>query len=156
MAKNNAPKLPDFFGESVKTDDVPAATAASAQAKVSPGKVIYSKELTFKGGSHSSPLKIIPVDKAKDMASRLPEVPKSPSNHFANFLKACKGEEKCRSSFEVAGPLCQTMALGVLAQRLNTKLVFNKKKKKITNSKIGNALLAGPPPRKGWEQYYKM
>ncbi len=154
--KNNAPKLPDFFGEAVKTDDVPAATAASTQAKVSPGKVIYSKELTFKGGSHSSPLKIIPVEKAKDMASSLPEVPKSPSNHFANFLKACKGEEKCRSSFEVAGPLCQTMALGVLVQRLNTKLVFDSTTKQITNNKIGNELLAGPPPRKGWEQYYKM
>jgi hypothetical protein len=48
------------------------------------------------------------------------------------------------------------MALGVLAQRLNTKLIFDSKKKQITNSKIGNELLVGPPPRKGWEQYYKL
>jgi hypothetical protein len=86
----------------------------------------------------------------------LPEVPKTTSNHFANFLKACKGEEKCRSSFDVAGPLCQVMALGVLAQRLNTKLFFDSRKKQITNSKAGNELLVGPPPRKGWEQFYKM
>ena len=151
---NNQPKLPSYFGGMVKTDNIPAATAASTQAKIPPGKVIYSKELTFKGGSHGSTLQIIPEDKAKDMASKLPVVPKSPSNHFENFLKSCKGEETCRSSFAVAGPLCQVMALGVLAQRLNTKLKFDSKTKQITNSKVGNQLLVGPPPRKGWEQFY--
>ena len=29
-------------------------------------------------------------------------------------------------------------------------------KKKITNHKLANELLAGVPPRKGWEQYYKL
>jgi hypothetical protein len=48
------------------------------------------------------------------------------------------------------------MALGVLAQRLNKKLVFDKDKKQITSSKTGNELLVGPPPRKGWEQFYKL
>jgi hypothetical protein len=48
------------------------------------------------------------------------------------------------------------MALGVLAQRLNTKLIFDRDKKQIINSSIGNSLLVGPPPRKGWEQYYTM
>ena len=153
---NNRPTLPDYFGEYVRAKNIPPPTAGAANTKRYPGKVIYSKELTFKGGSHASPLTIIPEDKAKDMASRLPFVPESPSNHFANFLKACKGEEKCRSSFDIAGPLCQVMALGVLAQRLNTRLVFDANKKQITNNNVGNELLVGPPPRKGWEQYYKM
>jgi hypothetical protein len=146
--------LPDFYGEPIRAKNIPPPTAGNI--KRYPGKVIYGKDLTFKGGSHGSALEIIPVDKAKDMASSLPVVPESPSNHFANFLKACKGEEKCRSSFDIAGPLSQVMALGVLAQRLNTKLIFNSRTNKITNSKVGNELLYGPPPRKGWEQYYKM
>ncbi|MFM2232920.1 MAG: hypothetical protein RJB31_1621, partial [Bacteroidota bacterium] len=153
---NNQPKLPDGYGEPVRAKDIPPPTSGNINTKRYPGKIIYSKELIFKGGSHSAPLAIIPESKAKDMASMLPDVPLSPSTHFANFLKACKGEEKCRSSFDIAGPLCQVMALGVLAQRLNTKLVFDKKKKQITNSKIGNELLVGPPPRKGWEQYYQL
>ena len=153
---NNQPKLPEGYGEPVRAKDIPPPTSGNINSKRYPGKIIYSKELVFKGGSHSAPLAIIPETKAKDMASMLPEVPLSPSTHFANFLKACKGEEKCRSSFDIAGPLCQVMALGVLAQRLNTKLIFDKKTKQITNSKIGNELLVGPPPRKGWEQYYKM
>jgi hypothetical protein len=48
------------------------------------------------------------------------------------------------------------MALGVLAQRLNTRLEFDHHKKQITNNSVGNELLVGPPPRKGWEQFYRM
>ena len=118
--------------------------------------MIYGEGLTFKGGSHGATLRIIPEDKAKDMESKLPQVPKSPSNHFANFLKSAKGEEKCRSNFAVAGPLCQAMAIGVIAQRVNAKLSFDRAAKQITNHKLANELLAGVPPRKGWEQYYKM
>ena len=75
---------------------------------------------------------------------------------FANFLLACQGEERCRSSFAVAGPLCQVMALGVIAQRLNTTLTFDPVARKITNNKAANELLADVPPRKGWAQYYKL
>jgi hypothetical protein len=153
---NNQPKMPEGYGEPVRAKDIPPPTSGNINTKRYPGKIIYSKELIFKGGSHSAPLEIIPADKAMDMKSMLPFVPTTPSTHFANFLKACKGEEKCRSSFDIAGPLCQVMALGVLAQRLNTKLIFDSKKNKITNSKLGNELLVGPPPRKGWEQYYKL
>lgn len=154
---NNLPLLPDQFGEAVVDPNIPPPTAGSIDTKKNPpGKVIYGEDLTFKGGSHGSILKIIPESKAKDIASKLPDVPKSPSNHFANFLLACKGEETCRSSFAVAGPLSQMMALGVIAQRTNSKLVFDKATNQITNDKIANALLVGPPPRKEWEQFYKL
>ena len=88
------------------------------------------------------------------MASKLPVVPVSPSNHYANFLKACKGEEKCRSSFDIAGPLSQVFNLGVIAQRLNTKILFDRETQRITNNPLANFLLAGATPRKEWEQYY--
>jgi hypothetical protein len=39
---------------------------------------------------------------------------------------------------------------------LNTTLKFDRKSKKITNNKLANQLLVGAPPRKGWEQYYKI
>ena len=154
----NFPELPKGFGQSVATEGVPppGGGATAAADKLSPGKEIYSDELTFKGGSHGSTLSIIPEERAKDMAAKLPAVPKSPSNHFKNFLLACKGQEICRSRFEVAGPLSQVLALGVIAQRLNAQLAFDPATRQITNDKVANALLAGPPPRKGWEQYYKV
>ncbi|MGE8291098.1 MAG: Gfo/Idh/MocA family oxidoreductase [Sphingobacterium sp.] len=154
---NNLPPIPEGYGVSGLDPNIPAPSTGKLEpAKLNPGKIIYGKDLTFKGGSHASILQIIPETKAKEIESRLPEVPKSPSNHYANFLKACKGEEKTRSAFEIAGPLSQVFCLGVIAQRLNAKLIFDPQKKEISNDKFANALLAGPPPARGWEQYYKM
>ncbi len=154
---NNIPQVPAGYGELEVDPNIPPASNGAVQpAKLGAGKIIYSKELTFKGGSHGSTLTIIPEEKAKEMASKLPDVPKSPSNHFENFLKACKGEEKCRSSFDIAGPLSQVFTLGTLAQRLNTKLEFDRKNKKITNNELANQLLVGQAPRRGWEEFYKL
>lgn len=153
----NLPPLPDEFGNAVEANDVPPPSAGTIEPKKNPpGKIIYGEGLTFKGGSHGSTLEIIPEEKAKEMADKLPVVPESPSNHFANFLLSCKGQEKCRSSFAVAGPLSQVMMLGVIAQRLNTKIEFDRNTNQITNNKIANDLLVGPSPRKGWEEYYKL
>jgi predicted dehydrogenase len=154
---NNVPAVPEGYGVSQLDPNIPPPSTGKIQpAKLNPGKIIYSRELTFKGGSHGSTLSIIPEDKAKDMESKLPEVPKSPSNHFANFLLACKGQEKTRSPFEVSAPLSQVFSLGVLSQWLNVQLIFDRDKKQITNNKKANELLVGPPPRKGWEDYYKV
>jgi predicted dehydrogenase len=154
---DNIPTVPKGYGVSEIDPNVPPPSDGKLKpAKLNPGKIIYGKDLTFKGGSHGSTLSIIPEDKAKDMESSLPEVPKSTSDHFANFLLSCKGEEKCRSSFDVAGPLSQVFNLGVLAQRLNTKIIFDRETKQITNNPLANVLLKGAQPRKGWEEYYKL
>lgn len=151
---NNIPPVPTNYGTTALDPNIPAASNGKIQpAKFNPGKIIYGKELTFKGGSHGTSLSIL-GDAAKDL--KLPEVQKSPSNHYANFLKGCMGQEQTRSRFEIAGPLSQVFALGVLAQRLNAKLKFDRNTKQITNNALANKLLAGPEPRKGWEQYYKI
>lgn len=154
---DNLPPIPAGYGVSGLDPNIPPpSTGAIKPAKLNPGKIIYSKDLTFKGGSHASTLSVIPEEKAKEMAGKLPEVQKTPSNHYANFLLACKGQEKARSSFDIAGPLSQVFCLGVLAQWTGRKIEFDREKKIITNDKKANQLLVGPPPRKGWEQYYKV
>jgi len=154
---NNIPQVPEGFGTTELDPNIPPTSVGKVQpAKLNPGKEIYSKDLIFKGGSHGSTLSIIPAEKAKEMESKLPVVPVSPSNHYANFLKAVKGEEKTRSPFEIAGPLSQVFNLGVLAQQLNTKIVFDRETKQVTNNKLANQMLVGAPPRKGWEQFYKL
>jgi predicted dehydrogenase len=154
--QKNLPPLPDNFGEAPFDPNIPPPSNASGSNVKTPpvGKVIYGEGLTFKGGSHGATLRVIPEARERDL--KLPLVPKSSSNHFKNFLLAVKGQEKCRSSFAVAGPLCQSMALGVIAQRVNAKLEFDVASKQITNHKVANELLVGPPPRKGWEQFYEV
>jgi hypothetical protein len=102
------------------------------------------------------PLEIIPKERAIEMEASLPQVPETTSDHYANFLLACMGKEKSRSSFDVAGPLSQVFNLGVLAQRLNIKLSFDRETKQITNNPLANMLLTDAQPRKGWEEYYKL
>ncbi|KAA6349745.1 Inositol 2-dehydrogenase [termite gut metagenome] len=155
---DNQPPIPAGYGVSEADPNVPTTNMAgeTKPVQLNPGKIIYSKDLIFKGGSHGSTLSIIPPEKAQEMASKLPEVPKSSSNHFANFLLACSGVEKTRSPFEIHGPLSQVFSLGVIAQRLNTTLYFDSRTKQITNNEFANALLAGTPPRKGWEDLYRL
>ncbi len=154
---DNLPQVPEGFGTTELDPDIPPTSVGKVQpVKLNPGKEIYSRDLIFKGGTHGAVLSIIPEEKAKEMEPKLPDVPQSPSNHYANFLKGVKGEENTRSPFEIAGPLSQVFNLGVLAQQLNTKLVFDRGKKQITNSKIADEMLIGMSPRKGWEQFYKL
>lgn len=157
----NLPPFPEGYDSvtaSVDNTIPPPGGASAAPARQSrrpqSGKIIYSKELTFKGGTHSAPLFIIPEAKAKEMASKLPVVPKSPSDHYVNFLKACLGEEKTRSPFQTFAPLAQIFSLGIIAIRRNKKLIFNRETKEITNDRFANSLLTDRPPRKGWESYY--
>ncbi|MDR1666885.1 MAG: Gfo/Idh/MocA family oxidoreductase [Bacteroidales bacterium] len=153
----NIPAVPEGYGTLALDPNIPPVAGGKIQpSKLPPGKIIYSKELTFKGGSHGSTLSIIPEEKAKAMESKLPEVPQTTSNHYANFLLACQGREKTRSPFEINGVLSQVFSLGVMAQRLNTKILFDRTTKTITNNAFANAWLTQAPPRKGWEEYYKL
>ncbi len=154
---DNLPPIPAGYGVSELDPNIPPSGANVAQpVSLNPGKIIYSKDLIFKGASHGSTLSIIPADKAREMADSLPEVPESTSNHYVNFLRACRGEEKTRSPFEIHGPLSQVFSLGVIAQRLGRKLTFDAHTHEIVGDPIANALLAGAPPRIEWEEYYKL
>jgi hypothetical protein len=154
---NNIPPLPAGYEASGLDPNIPQIAGSKLQStKLNPGKIIYSKELTFKGGSHGSTLSIIPENKAKEMESKLPPIPQSPSNHYANFLLACQGLEKTRSPFEIHGSLSQIFSLGVIAQRMNTKILFDRNTKQITNNAYANAMLTQTPPRLRWEQFYKL
>jgi hypothetical protein len=42
------------------------------------------------------------------------------------------------------------------SQRLGGTLEFDRTTKQITNNKIANQLLVGAPPRKGWEEFYRL
>ena len=156
----NYPEFPAGYGTS-EAADVPTVGGQAFKAqKINPGKIIYARDFIFKGASHAAPLHIIPEELEKQMKAegKLPEVPKSPSNHWENFLKAVMGLEKTRSPFEKAGVMCQVMNYGVIAQRLGqgTKFTIDRSTGDILDNPFANAMLAGVPPRKGWEDYYKI
>ena len=135
----NRPAPPPELGEGAKLPNA--------------GKVIHGKDLTFTGTSHGKPLRIIPEEAAQDLELPGYEVG---SNHYQNFVRGVKGEEETRSPFHVSGPLCQMFCLGVIAQRLGGTLEFDRGTEQITNDERANQLLVGPPPREGWEEFYRL
>ncbi|MBT3377281.1 MAG: Gfo/Idh/MocA family oxidoreductase [Lentisphaerae bacterium] len=120
------------------------------------GKIIYGRDLVFKGTTHGSSLRIIPESKMRDLKDKLPRIKGRHSGHHRNFVLACKGDEKTRSSLDVAGPLTQVFCLGVIAQRLGGELSFDLETKQFKDNALANELLVGPPPRKGWEEFYRL
>jgi predicted dehydrogenase len=119
------------------------------------GKFIYSRTTVFKGGTHGDTLRIIPEDRMRALAPSLPKITGGFSDHAVNFVLACQGKEESRSPFAVSGPLTQVFLLGVIAQRLGGRLEFDPARRVFTNNAEATALLAGPPPRAGWERYYR-
>ena len=52
---DNIPSVPDGYGISELDPNIPPASNGKIQpSKLNPGKIIYGKDLTFKGGSHGS------------------------------------------------------------------------------------------------------
>ncbi len=121
------------------------------------GKYLFAKDLVFNGGTHGDTLRIIPEERMQALANDLPRITGTDraSDHFANFVRACRGQEPARSSFDISGPLTEVCLLGVIAQRIGGRLEFDPARKRFTNSDRANQLLKGLPPRAGWTQYYR-
>ena len=67
---DNLPPIPAGYGVMGLDPNIPAPSNGKLEpVKFNPGKIIYSKELTFKGGSHGSILSIIPEEKEIGRAS---------------------------------------------------------------------------------------
>ncbi|MGC6455269.1 MAG: Gfo/Idh/MocA family oxidoreductase [Coraliomargaritaceae bacterium] len=119
------------------------------------GRILYGDDLVFRSVSHSDPMRIVPREKYMDIRKDLPRFPQKNSDHWTNFLLACKGEEESRSPFSVSGSLSQVLNLGMIAQRLGGEFEFDRKSKVFKNNKLANSLL-DPAPRKGWEEFYRL
>ncbi|MBO4657897.1 MAG: Gfo/Idh/MocA family oxidoreductase [Bacteroidales bacterium] len=138
-----------------------AAPAAQGAQVPQPGTELYckgpdGKDLIIKRGSHAAASQIIGAARAKELEKYMPVVPESPSNHYENFLLAAMGREKTRSSFQVFAPMSQMFALGTIAMRLNRKIIFDNVTKTCVGDRFATALLCDQPPRKGWEEFYKL
>jgi len=134
---------------------LPAEMGAGASLTEKNGKFIYGRTLTFRGGTHGDTLRIIPEDRMREMSASLPKIGGGFSDHATNFIRACQGKEESRSPFHVSGPLTQVFLLGVIAQRLGGRLAFDPARREFVGHPEANRLLAGPPPRKAWEEYYR-
>jgi predicted dehydrogenase len=154
----NLPALPDGFNNTKSNDKAAPASGGSGNKikSLPPGKIIHRADgVSFKGSSHGNTLTVI-NNKHASKVGKMPDFEQNQPNHFMDFALAVKGEKKANSNFAVAGELSKVLCLGCIAQRSKSSFKFDRKTETITDNKIANQMLVGPPPRKGWEEYYKV
>jgi hypothetical protein len=107
-------------------------------------------------GCYGERTRLVPAAKMKDYRMPAQVLPRCPitgndwvRSHYRDWLRACKGGDPACSNFGVSGPFVEWMLLGVIAMRLEGKLLWDAQGKRFTNSQEANALLK-PKFRKGW------
>jgi hypothetical protein len=120
------------------------------------GTIMYraQEDYAIVRGHHGAPSRLMNRDFMKKHYEDMRVRYQGPG-HSGEFIQSCITGSSTNSPFEVGGHLTQILCLGVICQRLNTDLDFDTSKKQFKGNTLANDLLA-PPPRKGWEDFYKM
>ncbi|MBB3210387.1 hypothetical protein FHS27_006234 [Rhodopirellula rubra] len=123
------------------------------------GSLLYGEddEFAILRGNHGDAPYLIGNSSQSEFEERLKKepLPRGGKDHFTSFVSACMGEGKTNSPFSVGAKLTQVMALGTIAQYLNTELTFAPESKQFVGNDEANVLLS-PPARKEWEEFYRL
>ena len=86
----------------------------------------------------------MPTFYPKSVASELDTKEFKSVNHYTQFLDAIEGKDKTLAGFDYAGPLAESLCLGVVAcQFPGRRLEWDAKKMHVTNHAAANPLLEG-------------
>jgi predicted dehydrogenase len=108
-------------------------------------------------GCYGERTRLVPESLMKDYKKPPQLLTRSPGpetdwvkGHYRDWLRACKGGSPACSNFSVSGPFVQWMLLGVIAMRVEGKLIWDAQKGEFSNNKEANQYLR-PHFRKGWQ-----
>jgi len=110
-------------------------------AEMKPGQRLHDNGVLYVGSkgkmhhsSHGGMPELLPASLMEQTKAVAKSIPRSPG-HYEEFLLACKGQGKTVSNFDYAGPLTETVLLGVLALRApGTRIEWDGPNLKVTNS----------------------
>jgi predicted dehydrogenase len=100
------------------------------------GTLIFGSKATVFATLYYQSVRIVPQAKMSDMASTLPSktIPRiEGGDHFAEWVRACKGGPECGSNFDVAAGLTELCLLSNVAVRARRPLVWDAAKMRVTN-----------------------
>ena len=126
------PQIPEQFQERQPDGSLEAPELGGA------GTVLYRAdgEFAITRGSHSGTSRVIPADHAEEHKEAL-EVERPSLGHAASFSAACMGEDRTRSPFRIGETLTKTLMLGVICQRLDEELHFDRETERFVGKRPG-------------------
>jgi predicted dehydrogenase len=100
-------------------------------------------------GEYGDDTRLLPDERMKGYKYPDPFLTRSPG-HYRDWLRACKGGERSCSNFDYAGPFTEWVLMGVIAQRVEGKLLWDSKAMKFKNNPKANQYVSRDY-RKGWK-----
>ncbi len=130
--------------------DVPAKDDKERSRRTRTGSLLIGdKGALFSQGDYGGQGNyLLPVDKFADVKKPEPTLPRT-TDHFLEFVTACKGGPAAMSNFGYAGRLTETVLLGDVAMRAGTKIEWDAKSMKVTNLPAANQFIQRKY-RQGW------
>jgi hypothetical protein len=100
-------------------------------------------------GSHGGMPQLVPTV-LHEQTAIVPKTMKRSPGHYEEWIAACKGGPPAVSNFNYAGPMTETVLLGVLALRApGRRLAWDSAQQKVTNAPELNQFVR-TEYRKGW------
>jgi hypothetical protein len=151
-APRPAPPRPTGFQGSVfdfESFDAMRKDATPPRLPSPDGSLFIGDKGMLTTGTYGADTRLIPVDKMKGYRFPSQLLTRSPEHHL-DWIRACKGGDPACSNFSYSGPFTEWVALGVIAQRSEGKLTWDRAKMKIANNSEANKFVK-PYVRKGWK-----
>lgn len=113
-ARGNQPPCKLFWYDGALYPPAEVGDLAPGQKYPDNGQIFVgeSGKLTMQGGP-----RLLPAEKMQQFPKPTPVIPRCESNHFQEWVTACKGGRPAFSNFDHAGPLTEFVLLGNLALR---------------------------------------
>ncbi len=99
--------------------------------------IVGEKGMLFSPNDYGAKFQLLPEKNFKDYVNPKQTLPRSPG-HYKEWIEGCKGGPLPMSNFEYAARLTETVLLGNLAVRSGTKIEWDAKNMKVTNSNEAN------------------
>ncbi|MGH2604744.1 MAG: gfo/Idh/MocA family oxidoreductase, partial [Dehalococcoidia bacterium] len=86
-------------------------------------------------------VRLVPESKMQEFAPHRPprSIPRiEGGDHFAEWVRACKGGVKAGSNFDYSAPFTEVVLLGVVALRAGHRIEWDAKNMRVTNDEAAN------------------
>jgi len=148
---NKMPPCDVFWYDGGMRPRTPDALLAAGGQMPKRGVMFVGDEGVIIGGYFNENARIFPEKRMREITAsvKVPDVKITGGSN--EWINAFRGGRPSRGSFQHASDLAEAICLGNIAVRLNTRIEWDAKNMKITNSRSANKYLRRPEYRKGWE-----